>query len=49
MAKHSAYLAAINVWTARDPLKRKTARKNNLNWIEFFTIKEFENWFKNLP
>ena len=43
------YRVAVNVWVIRDPLKRKIARDNNLNWIEFFTIKEFENWFKNLP
>lgn len=45
----SFYKGIIDGWTIRDPLKRKTARKNNLNWIEFFTMKEFENWFKNLP
>lgn len=43
------YKQALNTWTIRDPLKRQTAKQNNLNWIEFFTIKEFENWFKNLP
>ena len=43
------YKYAIEVWTIRDPLKRQIAKQNNLNWIEFFTIKEFENWFKNLP
>jgi len=35
------YEIAINVWTVRDPLKRETARKNNLNWLEFFTLDEF--------
>ena len=39
------YKNAINVWTKTDPLKRKIAKDNNLNWIEFFTMKEFENWF----
>lgn len=48
-AKISKYYAkAIEVWTIRDPLKRKVAKENNLNWLEFFTMKEFENWFKNL-
>ena len=32
----------------KDPLKRKTAKENNLNWIEFFSMKEFENWYNNL-
>lgn len=31
------YNTAINIWTIRDPLKRETAKKNNLNWIEVFT------------
>ena len=44
---HSAYITAINVWTIRDPLKRQTAKENNLNWIEFFSIEEFEEWYKN--
>ena len=41
------YEYAIRVWTVRDPLKRKTAKDNDLNWIEFFTIEEFEEWYKN--
>lgn len=39
------YESAIDVWTKRDPLKRKTAKDNNLNWIEFFSMKEFMKWF----
>lgn len=35
----------IDVWTVRDPLKRETARKNGLNWIEFFNMKEFKDWY----
>ena len=31
------YNNAIQVWTKSDPLKRETARKNNLNWIEVFS------------
>ena len=30
----------------KNPLKRQTAKQNNLNWMEFFTIKEIENWLK---
>ena len=31
------YDIAINTWTVRDVLKRETAKKNNLNYIEVFT------------
>ena len=43
------YISAINTWTVRDPLKRETAKKNNLNWMEFFTIDEFMKWYETLP
>ena len=33
------YNTAINVWTERDPLKRETAKRNGLNWVEVFTNK----------
>lgn len=39
------YQIAIEVWTIRDPLKRKIAKENNLNWIEFFSMKEFLEWY----
>ena len=42
------YLGFINTWTVKDPLKRKIARENNLNWIEFFTVKEFEEWLSTI-
>lgn len=45
---NSRYIDAINVWTIRDPLKRKIAKENNLNWIEFFTMDEFLSWYNNL-
>lgn len=41
----NSYNDAITVWTIRDPLKRETARKNNLNWIEFFNMNEFMEWY----
>ena len=48
-AKNSKfYEIAIEVWTIRDPLKRETARKNNLNWIEFFTMDEFMKWYDTI-
>ena len=31
------YNTAIETWTVRDPLKRKTAKENGLNWTEVFT------------
>lgn len=48
-AKSSNYYAeAIKTWTIRDVLKRKTAKDNGLNWLEFFTMEEFTNWYKTL-
>lgn len=46
--KKTAYLSAITIWTVRDPLKRKTAKDNNLNWKEFFTEEEFMKWYNSL-
>ena len=46
--KKVQYLRYINVWTVRDPLKRETARKNELNYIEFFNMKQFMEWFNKL-
>lgn len=43
---HKMFSDAIKTWTVRDPLKRKTVKNNNLNWVEFFTMKEFEDWYK---
>lgn len=48
-AKTSVYYKqAIYTWTIRDPLKRTIAKERKLNWIEFFSMNEFENWFKNI-
>lgn len=45
-SKNSVYYnSAIDIWTVRDVLKRKTARKNKLNYLEFFSIEDFINWF----
>jgi len=38
------YNNAINTWTIRDPIKRKIAKENNLNYIEFWNLKELINW-----
>lgn len=42
------YKSSIRVWTIEDPLKRETAKKNNLNWLEFFTVEEFILWYIEL-
>ena len=42
------YQNAVEVWTISDPKKREIARKNKLNWIEFFNLNEFEEWFNQL-
>lgn len=42
---HKAYNNAIKVWTISDPLKRKIAKENNLNWIKFFSIEQFMEWY----
>lgn len=44
--RNSLYKEAIKTWTIKDPLKRKIAKENNLNWIEFFNKKQFEEWYK---
>ena len=44
--KSDAYDSAIHTWTISDPLKRKTAHDNNLNWLEFWTLEEFINWYE---
>ena len=38
------YDSLIETWTIRDVNKRETAKKNNLNYLEFFTIIELQNW-----
>ena len=42
------YLNAIYVWTKLDPKKHRVAKENNLNWIEFFNIEEFNRWFESI-
>ena len=48
VGKRNRYVNAIVDWTIRDPLKRETAKKNNLNWLEFFTLDEFIKWYNSL-
>ena len=42
------YKNAIEVWTVKDVEKRKIALQNNINWLEFFTIDEFMNWYNSI-
>lgn len=44
-SKNSKYYNnAINTWTNRDVKKRNIAEENGLNYKEFFTILDLENW-----
>lgn len=45
---HPYYRAAIQTWTVKDPLKREIAKKNSLNWIEFWNMYQFEKWFEKI-
>ena len=38
------YKRAYITWSEKDVNKRKTAKDNNLNWIEFFSKEEFDLW-----
>lgn len=38
------YKRSIKGWTIIDPLKRKIAKENKLNYLEFFTKEEFDKW-----
>lgn len=48
------YNAAIDVWTIRDPEKRRTAEINNLNYLEIFTndsetaVSELKKWLNTI-
>lgn len=42
------YENAIDTWTRKDPNKRKIAEENNLNWLEFFNMTEFNNWYQQV-
>lgn len=40
------YKGAIYTWTDLDVRKRQIAEKNGLNWVCFYTLNEFKEWFK---
>ena len=39
------YKCALHVWNVSDPLKFETAKKNNLNYLAFYTWNEFLEWY----
>lgn len=39
---------AINTWTVRDVNKFNYANKNNLNYLVFYSLEEFMNWYTTL-
>ena len=41
---NSRYYEMIKTWTIKDPLKRQTAKNNNLNYIEFWNINDVKEW-----
>lgn len=41
------YKNAIKTWTVRDRAKRKAAKENNLNYLEFFNLLKFQTWVKD--
>ena len=44
---NNLYNSTIETWTIYDPLKRKTAKDNNLNYLEFFSVDELKTWLDN--
>lgn len=42
------YKSAIEVWTVKDVEKRKIALQNNINWLEFFALEDFMNWYNSI-
>ncbi len=44
---NNLYNSTIQTWTIYDPLKRKYAQENNLNYIEFFSINDVKIWLDN--
>ena len=41
------YERTIKQWTITDPIKREVAKVNGFKLIEFFNLREFENWYNN--
>lgn len=43
-----AYQSAVINWSIKDLAKRDYAKEHNLNWLVFWTLKDFDNWLKGL-
>ena len=46
--QHNFYKTAIYVWTKLDVNKRNTAKQNNLNFVEVWTITQLNNWLSTV-
>jgi len=44
---NNLFNSTIQTWTIYDPLKRQTAKDNNLNYLEFFSVDELKIWLNN--
>lgn len=43
--KRNKYLSYILTWIENDPIKRGIVKKNELNYLEFFTLDQFNEWY----
>lgn len=41
------YIQAIKTWTIRDVEKRRFAKEHDINWLEFFTFEQFNEWIES--
>lgn len=46
LKKSKFYNIAMKVWSYKDPLKVRTAKKNNIKLLVFYKLEDFEIWFK---
>ena len=46
LQRKSKYSQFIYIWTNLDVKKRKTAKENNLNLLEFFNMNQFLDWYR---
>lgn len=44
--KNGKWPQIITIWTEKDVEKRQTAKKNKLNYLEFYSLDEVEEWIK---
>ena len=42
---HTMSQRIVRTWYMKDPIKRNWANEHNLNWIEFFNMNQFLDWF----